>query len=98
MKLLRVSENCGHYLDEQGAYRPIDKIGKDDLLRLVNWTLNEDSVEFDEYDEKAIKNHAHQIIYKSIVLKLRGLRNRRQEFTDASARIFLEEYEKYRAD
>jgi hypothetical protein len=55
-------------------------------------------VEFDDYDEKAIKNQAHQIIYKSIVQKLRTLRDRRKEFIDESARLFLEDYEKYRDD
>jgi SAM-dependent MidA family methyltransferase len=98
MKLLKVNDNCGHYRDDNGNYSPIDKIGKEDLLRLVNWTLHEKVVEFDDYDEKAIKNQAHQIIYKSIVQKLRTLRDRRKEFIDESARLFLEDYEKYRDD
>jgi hypothetical protein len=98
MKLLRVSDNCGHYRDDKGNYSLIDKIGKEDLLRLVNWTLDEEVVEFDDYDEKAIKNQAHQIIYKSIIQKLRTLRDRRQEFIDESARLFLDDYQKYRDD
>lgn len=53
----------------------IDKIGKEDLLRLVNWTLHESAVSFDEYDEKTIKNQAHQLIYKSIAQKLGALRS-----------------------
>lgn len=96
MQLLRVKDNCGHYRNDKGDYAPIDKIGKEDLLRLVNWTLHEDAVEFDTYDENAIKNQAHQIIYKSIFQKLQTLRGRRQEFIDESARLFLEDYEKYR--
>ena len=96
MKLLKVNDNCGHYRDDKGNYIQIDKIGKDDLLRLVNWTLHEETVEFDNYDEKTIPNQAHQIIYKSILQKLRTLRERRQEFIDESARLFLEDYEKYR--
>jgi hypothetical protein len=98
MKLLSISDNGAQYLDGKGEYRPIDKIGKEDLLRLVNLTLHEEVVEFDEYNDKALKNQAHQIIYKSIVQKLRALRNRRQEFIDESARLFLEDYEKYRDD
>jgi hypothetical protein len=98
MKLLKVSDNCGHYLDAQGAYNPIDKIGKDDLLRLVDRTLHEAVVEFDDYDEQLIKHQAHQIIYKSILQKLKGLKSRKQEFIDESARLYLEEYERYRAD
>jgi hypothetical protein len=59
-------------LGDSGQYNTVDKITKEDLLRLVNLTLKDD-VEFDEYDENAIKNKAHQIVYKSIVEKLRSL-------------------------
>lgn len=96
MKLLSVENSSGHYRDDNGGYKPIDKLGKDDLLRLVNWTLHEDAVEFDPYDEEAIKNHAHQIIYKSVSQKLTDLRGRRKEFLDESARLFLADYEKYK--
>ena len=96
MKLLRIDSNLGHYIREAGDYSSIDKITKEDLLRLVHLTLNEDKVEFDEYNENSIKNQAHQIIYKSIFRKLNSLRERRQEFVDESARLFLEDYEKYR--
>lgn len=98
MKLLKVNDSLGHYLDDKGMYCPIDKIGKEDLLRLVNWTLHEEVVEFDDYNENIIKNQAHQIIYKSILQKLQSLLDRKQEFIDESARLFLEDYEKYRAD
>lgn len=98
MKLLKIDSNMGHYRDAKGNYRPIDKLAKEDLLRLVTWTLNEKDVEFDDYDESTIKNQAHQIIYKSIVQKLRTLRNRKQEFIDESERLFLKEYERYHPD
>lgn len=97
MKLLSIKDSLGHYLGESGQTIPVDKITKEELLRLVNLTLSED-VEFDEYDENAIKNQAHQIVYKSILEKLRGLRDRKQEFIDESERLFLKEYEKYRGD
>ena len=96
MKLLKIDDNCGHYRKEAGDYSPIDKISKEELLILVNWTLKEDVVDFDEYDENTIKNQAHQIIYKSIARNLQSLRERRQEFIDESARLYLEDYEKYR--
>src|SRR5437868_6132145 len=98
MKLLSVKDNGGHFLDVKGDYKPIDKIAKEDLLQLVNWTLHEDAVEFDDYDEQSIKHHAHQIIYKSVHQKLRALRSRRKEFIDESARTFLDAYEQYRRD
>jgi len=97
MKLLKTEDNQGHFLDEDDSFTPIDKITKEDLLRLAELTLTEE-VEFDEYDGEAIKNQAHQILYQSIYEKLRGLRNRKQEFTDESERLYLQEYEKYREE
>ena len=97
MKLLSIKNELGHFHGESGELIPVDKITKEDLLRLVNLTLNE-VVEFDKYDEKIIKNQAHQIVYKSIFEKLQSLSERKQEFIDESERLFLSEYEKYRED
>ncbi len=96
MKLLKIDANQGHFRDINGKYKPIDKIAKEDLLQLVTWTLNEKEVEFDAYDEKAIKNQAQQIVYKSVDQKLQTLRGRKQEFIDEAERSFLKDYEKYR--
>lgn len=96
MKLLKIESNQGHFRSSNGNYKAIDKIAKEDLLQLVTWTLNEEVVEFDVYDENTIKNHAQQIVYKSVVQKLADLRGRKQEFIDESERSFLKEYEKYR--
>lgn len=96
MKLLKIENSCGHFLLESGDYNPIDKISKDDLLRFVNITLSEEAVEFDAYDESMIQNHAHQVIYKSVIRKLQSLQERKQEFVDESARLYLEDHEKYK--
>ncbi|MBJ2346187.1 MULTISPECIES: hypothetical protein [Pseudomonas] len=96
MKLLKVESSCGYFRLQDGSYSPVDKISKDDLLWLVSVTLSDEDVEFDIYDESMIQNHAHQVIYKSIVRKLHSLRERKQEFVDESARLYLEDYEKYK--
>ena len=96
MKLLKIAENVGEFQAEDGHYRTVDKITKEDLLRLVDQTLVEEDVEFDPYDEKSIKNQAHQVIYKSVLQKLQDLRTRRQEFVDESARLFMDDYQRYR--
>ena len=98
MKLLKIENNCGYFLAENGSYDPIDKTSKEDLLGLVNATLAKDEVLFDEYDEELVKNHAHQVIYKSVVRKLSSLKERGQEFTDEAARLYLEDYERYKAE
>jgi len=97
MKLLRINEAVGQFLTADGVYESIDKIGKDDLLRLVDHTLEDDEFEIDPYDDQLVKNQAHQVIYRSICQKLTDLRKRRKEFIDESARLFLEDYERYRA-
>ena len=97
MKLLKIEDDHGHFLDDKNEFAPIDKITKEDLLRLVDLTLAEE-VEFDEYDHEAIKNPAHQILYKNNYEKLSGLRDRKEEFKDESERVYLQEYEKYREE
>lgn len=95
MKVLKIEDNQGFYTTKGDAYNSIDKINKDDLLKLVELTLEGD-VEIDEYSEEALKNQAHQIIYKNIYEKLLDLQKRRDEFKDESERLFLQEYEKYK--
>ena len=94
MKLLKIDNNHGFFLCEDGEYQLIDLITKEDLLRQVRLILTDD-VEFDVYDENIIKNQAHQIIYKSIYSNLNSLKERKQEFLDESERLYLEDYTKY---
>ena len=96
MKLLEIKDNKGYYCDDQGEFATVDKITKDDILRLVNLTLGEEEVEFDEFSDDNLKNQAHKIIYKSIFEKLQELKKRRQEFKDESERLYLSEYKIYR--
>lgn len=98
MKLLKISDQTGQYLNSAGGYSPIDQLSKEDLLRLVNQTLGPEDIEFDAFDAATLKNHAHQIIYKSVLSKLTDLRERKDAFLDESARLFLAEYEQYRSD
>ena len=99
MKLLKIEDNKGYYFVTQDKFATVDKITKDDILRLVSLTLDmNQEVEFDEYDVDNLKNKAHQIIYKSIVEKLQELKKRRKEYTDESERLYLTEYEKYREE
>ncbi len=97
MKLLKIENNLGYFLGVDHVFNPVDRITKEDLLRLVDLTLTQE-VELDEYDGEAIKNQAHQILYKSICGKLLGLKVRKQAFTDESERLYLQEYEKYQKE
>ena len=97
MKLLKIENNAGYFLAEDGSFAEVDKITKEDLLRMVDLTLQEEKVEYDEYSDEGLKNQAHQIVYKSVFEKLKGLKDRRNEFIDESERLYLTEYERYRA-
>lgn len=95
MKVLKIESHKGHFVTEGGGYQTVDKIDKAALLRLVNLAL-EDDFEIDEFDEEALKNQAHQIIYKSISEKLTDLNKKRNQFRDESERLYLDAYEKYK--
>lgn len=97
MKLLKIEENQGHFLNADETYSPIDQINKEDLLRMVNSILADEG-EIEEYDEQKLKHQAHQVVYKSIYRNLQSLKDRKQEFTDQSERLYLPEYERYRND
>lgn len=96
MKLLKISEGSGYFLDAKGSYALIDRLTKEDLLRLVEQVLSDAAASFDIYDEQALKNQAHQVIYKSVHAKMKSLQGRQKEFVDQAARLHLEAYEKYR--
>ncbi len=99
MKLLKIENNQGLFLveDGTGTYAPLDKITKDNLLKLVDLALEDDAT-YDEYSEDSLKNQAHQIIYKSVYEKLNALSERKDEYMDESGRLFLKEYEKYQSE
>lgn len=96
MKLLKIEASQGQFRDTSGNYKPIDQITKEDLIQLVTWTLDEKEVNFDPYDGDALKNQAHQIVYKNVIQKLLALKDRKQEFIDESKRLYLQEFEWYR--
>jgi hypothetical protein len=97
MKLLKIENNAGYFLAQDGSVAEVDKITKEDLLRMVDVTLQEEDVEYDEYSDEELRNQAHQIVYKNVFEKLKELRGRRKEFIDESERLYLTEYEKYRS-
>jgi len=97
MKLLKIENNRGHFVLADGRFESLDKLTKEDLLRLVDLSLTEE-VDFDDYEDSSLANQAHQIIYKSVYEKLTELASRREEFTDESEGLYVEEYDRYRAE
>lgn len=98
MKLLKIEGKAAHFLVSGETFNPIDRITKQDLLRLANLTLTEEVVAFDPYSEAELPNQAHQVIYKSVLGKLESLRERKDDFTDKAARLYLEDYKQYKEE
>lgn len=94
MQLLKIEDNRGYYLSQDGEWREIDHITKDSLLWILEQVLTGEA-QFDEYNEDMLKNQAHQVIYKSIYTNLKALSSRKDEFLDESERLFLEDYKRY---
>ena len=76
----------------------IDKIRKEDLLRLLNLIVDESAeneFEMDSYDEESLKNPAHKIIYKNIYDKFDALIKKRVQFKDETCDLYKSAIEKY---
>jgi hypothetical protein len=94
MKHLKIENEQGQYMVVDNEWKSIDKLDKNDLLKLAYLALEED-YEMDEYDEESLKNPAHQIIYKNIYDKLKQLSNDRDRFKDESVQQYSKEFKKY---
>jgi len=92
--ILKIDKNQGWFQKADGEYEQIDKITKEDLLRIMENILENDT-EIEEYDEEKIKNQAHQVVYKSIYNNLKSLKDRKKEFNDNTERLYQEQYNKY---
>lgn len=98
MKYLKIEDNRGFFLkieeDQSQNWNEIDKIGKDDLLTLLNKAVLED-FEMDEFNEDLISNKAHQIIYRNLYEKFTDLLNNKTRFREESESLYKVALEKY---
>ncbi len=96
MKYLEIKDHKGYYWDEKQMVE-IDKISKDDLLKLINHA-EEDGFEMDVYDDDQLQNKAHQIIYQSIHTKLSEFLANKEQFNREVDALYAEAVGKYGAD
>ncbi len=76
----------------------IDQISKEDLFRLIELCITDDSFEMDPYNEALLQNKAHQIIYKNIYQKLEDLKKQRVRFSDEKTVLYRAAINKYSAE
>ena len=76
MKYLKIEDNKGYFLkagdSTPGEWIEIDKVNKDDLMKLLNKAVDTE-FDMDEYSEEILGNKAHQIIYKRLYEKFNDL-------------------------
>lgn len=95
MKILKIENGNGFFrVAEDSEWIAIDKIDKDDLMKLLNLFLTSEA-KMDSAEDKELSNQAQNIIYKSIFGKLSALEENKEKFQDESDRTYLAAYKKY---
>lgn len=97
MKYLKINDNKGYFIKDKSQpeiWTEIDQIEKDDLLKLLDFAINED-FEIDPYEEIILGNKAHQIIYKHLSEKFTLFLSNKDRFKDEADNIYKDAIEKY---
>lgn len=95
MKILKIdSSGCASFSTNGSDWEPIDRIGKEHLLELLDICI-ENEVQMDEYIDADIKNPAHNIIYKNVYQKLLDFISNKQGFLDEVEDLYRGALEKY---
>ena len=99
MKYLVINGSLAYYTVDASVQpnKLIDKITKEDLMKLVELSLIED-FEMDPYDKNKLKNAAHAIIYKNIYQKLQALKMQKNKFMDEKAVMYRNAIEDYKVE
>ena len=97
MKYLVIDRSLAYYTVDASVQpnKPIDKITKEDLMKLVELSLTDD-FEMDPFDKNKLKNAAHAIIYKNIYQKLHALKNQKNKFMDEKAAMYRNAIDDYK--
>lgn len=95
MKYLKIENNTASFWDG-GQYIPLDKLTKEYLWQLATSIMDKDDFEMDEYDENAIKNKAHQIIYHHVYDHLKQIMDNKSNIISRCQACYQEDYDKYK--
>lgn len=96
MKYLKINNNQGYFTVDEETWVQIDKIGKDDLLTLIQKIINDEATELDTYSEELIANPAQKIIYDNLYQRLNELASKRVQFHDETKELYKEAIEQYK--
>lgn len=96
MKYLKIENNKGLYWNGD-EHQEIDKINKNDLIKLLNAAEN-DEFEMDTYDENCLGNKAHQVIYQNIYSKFEEFLSDKDQFKTEVDNLYNKAIGKYSVD
>ncbi len=97
MKCLRIKNGKGQFSVDGTNYSEIDKISKDNVLKLLDVALSEDQIfEMDDYDESLLANKAHRVIYRSLHEKFISLNANKSQFTSEVDELYQDVLDKYK--
>lgn len=94
MKHLEIKEQKA-FFKRGNNWIVVTEMTKDDLLNLAHAAIEDDSFASDEYDESALPNPAHRIIYQRVRGQMVELHNRREAFKEEVRNIYKDAYSKY---
>lgn len=99
MKYLVIDRSLAYYTVDASVQpnMPIDKITKEDLMKLVELSLTDD-FEMDPFDKNKLKNAAHAIIYKNLYQKLQALKMQKNKFMDEKTAMYRKAIEEYKVE
>ncbi len=94
MKHLKIEDQKGFFKRGE-SWIVVSELTKDDLLNLAHSAVEDADFEIDTYDEVALPNPAHKIIYQHISGQLTELHSRREGFMEEVRNIYKDAYNKY---
>ena len=96
MIYLKISNSKAQFKNGQGKYEDIDKIGKNDILNLLNYATDE-TIEFemDPIPDNFKGNEAHKIIYSKLYEKFSELLENRSRFIEESTQMYKDAFHQY---
>lgn len=98
MKLLVIENNKGKFSIDGVNFIEIEKISKDDILKILEIVLSEDEIVIEKSDEddKKINSPAQKIIYDNIYEKVKEVISEKEEinsFDDDEYYIAMQKYQ-----
>ena len=99
MKCLEIKNGKGYFRTVEKDFQEIDKIGKDDILSLLDIATDaETSFEMDDVNNNEINNPAHKIIYQHLFEKFNDILQNKNRFLDESNAKYKDALQKYHTD